>query len=548
MKRNPVNEEPLPPEVAATLPPEVAANRIRCAYKKKKNRNYSENLANRQADLDFIKDEAEKYKLVFPPAEQKRGWTWSFAFYPPAAMASWVCLLQILPYLFKGCLWVGLVSAYPVAWLRDFIRAIFFDTTSTREAATTVVVVVWTCLQSWLFKRAKTWLGDSSQKLAYMPHVNGCLHVFTFLSLVVGCWSIAGLMPSPFAHNIMQFLHCQQKGDALVSILMQANMRMTIFNLIAMSDEVEILFTHPRLANFPNVPKTTSLVCGIVMMKFVLWSTLDTDLRIEHGRNPQAGFQHLRVLDFMVMTPLCFNSLQWVVSCQQALPLMFMRWLPISDYYTRQTPVLYTVMVCCCQIIQPKSFTGSVITCFALLLNQNLMKSLWIQCVNLRKKRGPMKNHTDPSTSTVTSSSDSTGQKKRPWAHGDTLAHQLLLMPLPQFWWMKLIFGNKKELLGAQPWKEWNRIKCVCKPSDPDLLGWALMILSGGVILAQYLNQKREKRPLRWLLRNKTRFTVFVLVTVSSLCSWVGDEFETFLDDQTDEVLKFANTPWPFIR
>jgi hypothetical protein len=37
---------------------------------------------------------------------------------------------------------------------------------------------------------------------------------------------------------------------------------------------------------------------------------------------------------------------------------------------------------------------------------------------------------------------------------------------------------------------------------------------------------------------------VFVLVTVSGLCSWVGDKFETFLLQLTDEVLKSANTPW----
>jgi len=118
------------------------------------------------------------------------------------------------------------------------------------------------------------------------------------------------------------------------------------------------------------------------------------------------------------------------------------------------------------------------------------------------------------------------------------------LMQIPQFWWMKIIFGNKKEQVGAQPWREWNHIKCVCKPSDPDLLGYVLMFLSFCVLLSQYFNQKREKHPLKWLRRNKNRFAVFVLVTVSGLCSWVGDKFETFLLQLTDEVLKSANTPW----
>ena len=54
----------------------------------KMKKNYETNLLSEQEDLAFISEEAENYNLVFPLAEQKRVWTWSFAFYLPAALAS----------------------------------------------------------------------------------------------------------------------------------------------------------------------------------------------------------------------------------------------------------------------------------------------------------------------------------------------------------------------------------------------------------------------------------------------------------------------------
>jgi hypothetical protein len=360
------------------------------------NPKYEFNEARMKKGQDDIDKAVEEYELVFPtPPWQKLTWFWSCVMVLPSVGATWV-LAKIVPWLFSACLIVCCAFSIPVMWQREVIRASFVNTTLIHDVATTVVMGLWVFLQPHAFRRAKGWLCEPSQSLKWMPVVACVLRWSAFLSQLFGWWTIAGFVPNVFAHGVVQYLHCEEKAQ--VSILMQACMRLAILQLTDLGNKIEILMAHHRLHNYPNVPECKSLLGVIVSAKFALWSTLDTVLHIQHERNTLAGFLLLRILDVIVMTRLCFTYVQQVVNLQQQIPLMLMDLLSIKSIRTVKMsvqmpsdynwlfPVFYTVMVCCCQIMQPNNFSCSVIGCFALLLSQNFVRSMWIHCVNRRKK------------------------------------------------------------------------------------------------------------------------------------------------------------------
>jgi hypothetical protein len=508
----------------------------------------------------------DKQQLLVRPAGLS-GFTYGSMFRCICVCVPGVYAIQaMVPFVALAFMMLSLCASYAALGVRELIRHVFVKTSFMWDVHVSLALSLWLVLQRYSFQHAKRWLRETPS-LQWMPCVTRVLTILAFLSQFVGWFMLVGMCPTIFAHCVVQYLHCE---GAPVTLHAQANIRLLIFAVTDLGDKLEFLSNHGALKGCAGRPKTRDLLCVLVIARYVLWLTLDNVLSIQHDQNSGAGYELVRVIDYIVLNPGLLEIIQWQVNLQCVFPHMlvnlFVRSKPylLSCKYDLKITAFYTGVIFVCQTLFPENFSDSVISGCTFLLVRNYVRGISLECGKLKKRsHGPLLNDTDDSTyghsqerlvihseskvairnvhqphQSVRPVTKENKRSARPEVYG------IPCPPFLQVGWIKTVLTEGNKLLGPQPWQLWNSIKCVCKPQNPDPMFWLFFVLSWGLLANQFREQGKEKNPVKWFLADKRRATVMILTTLLPVCLALYGTFETHILAGRKQVLETVNKAW----